>query len=156
MAPLRRSVRALLSPFYSSFIIVLLVVIIALHLLPPTLLPLAHGYLPLFVVFVLFLLLFCFAARRVFSLGLMIGNIDRRLAPKHSSQICQLFGQTIVLQIAVAVAVSVVVVRIVVATAADVVVYLTPQHSKAKVTVESWVECFGNEACSILNYYNEK
>lgn len=35
MAPLRRSVRALLSPFYSSFIIVLLVVIIALHLLPP-------------------------------------------------------------------------------------------------------------------------
>lgn len=156
MAPLRRSVRALLSPFYSSFIIVLLVVIIALHLLPPTLLPLAHGCLPLFVVFVLFLLLFCFAARRVFSLGLMIGNIDRRLAPKHSSQICQLFGQTIVLQIAVAV--SVVVVRIVVATAADVVVYsyLTPQHSKAKVTVESWVECFGNEACSILNYYNEK
>lgn len=35
MAPLRRSERALLSPFYSSFIIVLLVVIIALHLLPP-------------------------------------------------------------------------------------------------------------------------
>lgn len=62
---------------------------------------------------------------------------------------CQLFGQTIVLQIAVAV------VRITVAAAADVVVYLAPQHGKANDThtvasVACWVECVGNEALAAV------
>lgn len=58
---------------------------------------------------------------------------------------CQLFGQTIVLQIAVALTV---VVRI-------VVVYLAPQHGKANDThtvasVACWVECVGNEALAAV------
>lgn len=65
-------------PHLLSFCLLLLLLSICCHPPPP------HHSSPV-VVFVLFLLLFCFAARRVFSLGLMIGNIDRRLAPKHSS-----------------------------------------------------------------------
>lgn len=63
-------------PHLLSFCLLLLLLSICCHPPPPP--------RPV-VVFVLFLLLFCFAARRVFSLGLMIGNIDKRLAPKHSS-----------------------------------------------------------------------
>lgn len=74
IAPRNARALALLSPFYSSFIIVLLVVIIALHLLPT---PPARSVAPTVVVvvfvfvFVLFLLLLllplsCFAASEYF------------------------------------------------------------------------------------------